>query len=108
MPGIGNPVDWIELPTTPAASATQTGPIASARAGERVLVLAEHGFRESHAVPPSSCAAPVSAFGSQVYYSHAARTEQQGVTGRSIETLVERRYPCRQELGLGTADCGDL
>ncbi len=38
----------------------------------------------------------------------AARKEQQGVTGRSTETLVERRYPCRQELGPGMADYGDL
>lgn len=34
----------------------------------------------------------------------AARTEQQGMTGRSIETSVERRYPRRQELDLGVAD----
>ena len=34
----------------------------------------------------------------------AARTEQQGMTGRSIETSVERRHARRQQLNLRMAD----
>ena len=35
---------------------------------------------------------------------HTARTEQQSMTGRSIETLVERRNARRQQLDLRVAD----
>src|SRR5260370_35840203 len=60
---------------------------------EYLLVLAEHGFGEFDEQPAMGNAAVVlhrSRDGVQIVSSivgHAARTEQQGVTGRSIATL---------------------
>ena len=66
-----------------------------ARAGQRRLVLIENGFGEAHeqpAVRHASIPCRRSGHSAQIIVSilgRAARTEQQSVTGGSIETLVQ-------------------
>ena len=66
-----------------------------ARAGQHRLVLIENGFGEAHeqpAVRHASIPCGRTGHSAQIIVSilgQAARTEQQGVTGGSIETLVQ-------------------
>jgi hypothetical protein len=103
--GIGDPVDRIKEANHPGRVG-ETGRTyccvqCGARTGERLLVLAEQGFREFDEQTAVGNAAVIlrgSRYRVQIVGSivgQAARTEQQGVTGRSIETLVERRDPRR-------------
>ena len=72
-----------------------------AHTGKRRLVPAEHGLRkldEQATMRDPRIALRSTDHRVQIVISivgHAARTEQQSVTSRSIETLVERRYPSR-------------
>ena len=77
---------------------------------ERRSVVAEHGFGKRHEEPAMRHAATALwAAGDRreiesLVVSPAARTEQQGMTGGSIETSVERRDARRQQLDLSVAD----
>src|SRR6516164_2527543 len=103
--GIGDPIDRVEEPDH-ARRIGETGRAyrlaqRDAGTGKRRLVPAEHGLGEldEQAAVRNACIALDSAgHGTEIVLSilgHAARTEQQGVAGRSIETLIERRYPRR-------------
>ena len=112
--GVGDPVDRIEEADHPGrvgeTGRTYRFAQRSARSGERPLVLAEYGFGEFHeqaAVRNAAIVLHRSGHRVQIVISivgHAARTEQQGVTGSSIETLVQGGDPRRQQFDLRVAD----
>ena len=82
----------------------------AARPDQRYVVIPEHRFGkgdEEAAVRNPAVAVDNAGDRAEIIrpvMGGAARTEQQGMTGGSIETLVERRHPCRQQLDLGMAD----
>ena len=96
---IGDPVDCVKQ-TDHASCIDETGRAyclaqRGARTGKRRLVVAEHRFGERNeqaAMRNTAIALCPSRHRFQIVCSivgHAARTEQQSVTGRSIETLVQ-------------------
>ena len=104
----------LKRPTTPAASTSPAAPsvfCTAPRPDQRYVVIPEHRFGkgdEEAAVRNPAVAVDNAGDRAEIIrpvMGGAARTEQQGMTGGSIETLVERRHPCRQQLDLGMADC---
>ena len=112
--GIGNPVDRVEeADNTRRVDQSRRAEChcqGMARSGQRGIFRAEHGYGKPDEEPTVRNLTVVidrandrfEVVGSIV--DLAARTEQQGMAGGSIETSIECGDPRRQQLDLGVAD----